>query len=210
MIYTQNGETRKANQRVGTIKLQIMKNLQCQDLKNPKTNKLVSFIGVKVVLAALFLTVFVVSCSKDDIQEQVSTEQISKETSKETSNAGRYYYYSIIVRNWGSHNVDCSQPNGFCHEVWTFTYSLFRPQPTGTPVGVENAEGSFVMKIYKSALTEEHKRTLLRNRNYSIPEGQTIPEEIVESLGFRSNTLRPGEYRIVDNRDSYTISIPVN
>ncbi|WP_300567604.1 hypothetical protein [Flavobacterium sp.] len=211
MIYTKNGVTRKANQRVGTIKLQTMKNLQCTDFKQSKqkNNKLVSFTGVKVVLASLILTAFVaVSCSKEDVQENVPT----KENAKDTANSSRYYYYdSIIVHNWGSHNIDCSQPNGFCYEVWTITYSFFKPQPTGTPVKVQNVNGAFVMKLYKSALTEENRRTLLRNGNsYSIPEGQTIAPELVESLGFRSNTLREGNYRIVENTDSYSITIAVN
>ncbi len=210
MIYTKNGETRKANQRVGTIKLQTMKNLQCTDSNQSKqrTNKLVSFTGVKVVFAALLLTAFVtVSCSKDEVQEKEPT----KENAMAASNSNRFYYDSIIVRNWGAHNVDCSQPNGFCYDVWTITYSFFKPQPTGTPVKVQNVNGAFVMKLYKSALTEENRSTLLRNGNsYSIPEGQTIAPELVQSLGFRSNTLREGNYRIVENTDSYSIAIAVN
>ncbi len=187
-----------------------MKNLQCtdSDQSKQKNNKLVSFTGVKVVFAALFLTAFItVSCSKDEVQENVPT----KENATAASNSNRFYYDSIIVRNWGSHNVDCSQPNGFCYDVWIITYSFFKPQPTGTPVKVQNVNDAFVMKFYKSALTEENRRTLLRNGNsYSIPEGQTIAPELVESLGFRSNTLREGNYRIVENTDSYSIAIAVN
>jgi hypothetical protein len=190
-----------------------MKNFQNTDFKKsePKTNQSVSFTGVKMTLVALFLTAFMISCDKDDIQQDVKTDGTSKEISNSEASRYNYDYGTIIVRAWGSHNVDCSQPNGFCHNIVWISFSFFRPQPTGTPVRVENVDGAYVMKIYKSALTEEHKRTLLRNGTYySIPEGQTIPQEFVESLGFSSNTLRQGEYRIAEDRDSYTISVPVN
>ncbi|MGH2664240.1 hypothetical protein [Flavobacterium sp.] len=175
--------------------------------KLPKTNKSVSFMGVKVVLVSLFLTAFMASCDKDNVSE-VKTDGPSKEVSHDETNR---YYGTIIVRAWGSHNVDCSQPNGFCHNIVWVNFSFFRPLPEGTPVKVENIDGAFVMKIYKSALTEEHKRTLLRNGlSYRIPEGQTIPEQFIESLGFHSNTLREGNYRIVEDRESYTIAVAVN
>lgn len=190
-----------------------MKKFQTTDFQTsePKNNQSVSFAKLKMVLVTLFLTAFMASCDKDNVQE-VNTDG----PSKEASNAGpsnRYYYYgTIIVRAWGSHNVDCSQPEGFCHNIVWVDFSFFRPQPDGsTPVKVENVNGAYVMKIYKSALTEEHKRTLLRNGlSYRIPEGQTIPEQFIESLGFHSNTLREGNYRIVEDRESYTIAIAVN
>lgn len=181
-----------------------MKNFQ-----NTQTNPSVSFTKVKMVLVTIFLTAFMASCDKDNVQE-ANTDGPSKEVSNAT--AGRYNYHgTIIVRAWGSHNVDCSQPEGFCHNIVWVDVSFFRPQPDGTPVKVENIDGAFVMKIYKSALTEEHKRALLRNGlSYRIPQGQTIPEQFIESLGFHSNRLREGNYRIAEDRESYTIAVPVN
>lgn len=188
-----------------------MKNLLSTDLQKSKkqTTKTVSLTGVKLVLATLFLTAFVaVSCSKEDAQDNTS----NTETTKKISTADRMYYDSIIVHAWGSHNIDCSQPNGFCYEVWTITYSFLRPLPDGsTPVKIQNVNGAFVMKFFKSALTEENRRTLLRNGNtYNIPEGQTIAPELVQSLGFRSNTLRSGNYRIVEDENAFTIALATN
>lgn len=164
---------------------------------------------MKMILASLFITTLVtVSCSKEDVQGTAT----NPETAKGMSTSERMYYDSIIVHAWGSHNIDCSQPNGFCYQVWTITYSFLRPLPDGsTPVKVQNVNGAFVMNFYKSALTEENRRTLLRNGNtYSIPEGQTISPELVQSLGFRSEVLRPGNYRIEETTDSYKIAIATN
>jgi hypothetical protein len=204
LIYTKVGGTRKANPRVGTIKLQIMENFQNMDLKKSeqKTNRFVLLMGVKTIVVTLLLTAFMVSCSKDDQQETENTPDT----------AARIYYEYIVVRAWGAHNVDCSQPGGFCHEIWRITWRNFTmPLPNGdTPVGVQNVNGLFVMKIYKSALTEEHASILLRNGEYyDIPKGQTIPQEVARSLGFRSDRLREGKYRIKESGEFYTIAIPV-
>lgn len=211
MIYTKVGGTRKANPRVGTIKLQIMKNFLQGDFKKSKqtTNKLVSFTGVKAILTTLFLTAFImVSCSKDD-QQEVQSEEISTETSDSAARIWDYRHF--IIRSWGSHNVDCSQPGGFCHHILTVVTSYDKPLAIGTPVRVANVNGAFVMKINKSALTEEHRATLLRDGNsYSIPEGQTIPNEMAEALGLSSNSLRAGNYRIQENDEFYGIAIAVN
>lgn len=188
-----------------------MKNFLQSDLKKSKqtTNKLVSFTGVKAILGALFLTAFVmVSCSKDD-QQDPKTEEVSTETFNPAARIWNYDYF--IVRNWGSHNIDCSEPNGFCPHVWTRVDTFDKPLAIGTPVRVANVNGAFAMKINKSALTEEHKATLLRNGNsYSIPEGQTIPGEVAEALGLSSNSLRAGNYRIQENDQFYGIAIAVN
>ena len=115
------------------------------------------------------------------------------------------------MRNWGSHNIDCSAPNGFCYDVWTISWrDLLSPQPTGTPVLIANENEKFVMKIQKSALTDENRRTLLRNGSYLIPDGQTIAPQIARSFGFHSEILVPGEYRIVESREAYSIAIDVN
>lgn len=204
MIYSKVGVTRKANQRVGTIKLQIMENFKNLDLKKSeqKTNRFVSLMGVKTIVVTLFLTALMVGCSKDDQQETENTPDT----------AARIYHEYIVVRAWGAHNVDCSQPGGFCHEIWRITWRNFTmPLPNGdTPVGVQNANGLFVMKIYKTALTEEHASALLRDGDsYTIPKGQTIPQEVARSLGFRSDRLREGKYRIKESGEFYTIAIPV-
>ncbi|MBA9072468.1 hypothetical protein GGR22_000594 [Flavobacterium gossypii] len=187
-----------------------MKNFLQGDFKKSKqtTNKIVSFTGVKAILATLFLTAFImVSCSKDD-QQDIKTEEASTDT---FNPAARRYEFPFIVRAWGSHNIDCSQPNGFCLDVWTIIRTFYKPLPTGTPVKAANINGAFVMKFYKSALTEEDKATLLRNGNsFNIPEGQIIPDELVEALGFSSNSLRAGNYRIQENDELYGIAIAVN
>lgn len=181
-----------------------MENFQHRDLdkSKQKTNNFVSLMGMKTIAVTFLLAAFMVGCSKDDGDvQQEAPEQ-----------AARIYYDYIIVRAWGSHNIDCSQPLGFCHEVWTFTWRTFNmPLPNGdTPVGVQNVDGLFVMKMYKTALTEEHAHTLLKDGNYyTIPKGQTIPQEVARALGFRSNILREGKYRIKEDSEFYTISVPV-
>ncbi|PKW29761.1 hypothetical protein [Flavobacterium lindanitolerans] len=181
-----------------------MENFRNLDLKKSeqKTNRFVSLMGVKTIVVTLFLTALMVGCSKDDQQETENTPDT----------AARIYYDYFIVRAWGAHNVDCSQPDGFCHEIWRITWrNLIMPLPNGdTPVGAQNVDGLFVMKIYKSALTEEHGSVLLRDGGYyTIPKGQTIPKEVAKSLGFRSDKLREGRYKIKGNDEFYTISIPI-
>ena len=54
--------------------------------------------------------------------------------------------YSISVRSWGSHNIDCSQPSGFCYGFITFyndnsvwiDMALMKASDEGTPAIVEN------------------------------------------------------------------------
>jgi hypothetical protein len=181
-----------------------MKTLKQNDSRKTKgTNKLVSLMGVKMLMGTLLLATLTVSCNKDEIPNGNTSETTT------TSNANKMYY-SIIVRNWGSHNIDCSQPNGFCFDVWAFSYySLFRPQPAGTPATVENVNGQFVIKVFKSALTQEHLKTLLRSPLYSIPDDQKIVPELVKSLNFSSENLKYGEYKIEEGKDSYTIRMDV-
>lgn len=201
MIYTKpKGVTRKAKDRVGTIKLFIMKKIQ---------QKKSEVLKVMLVLA---ITAFFVSCNNDSVEEQ--TVPLSNTEQQNQPSTQRYlpHYEGTIVRAWGAHNVDCSQPEGFCnfvHYDW-ITYGFAKPTPDGTPVRVTNEKGNFVMEIQKSALTEEHKKVLLRNGEaYLIPEGQIIQPELVKSLKFSSDILVPGKYRIQESEETYTISINV-
>lgn len=167
------------------------------------------------VLKVMFVFVsaaFFMSCSKESIEDQ--NAQLSNTEQQNKPNTQRIYYHdSFIVRNWGSHNVDCSQPNGFCPDIYTFDWhylNLFKPDAKGTPVRVRNEKGNFVMEIQKSALTPEHKKGLLQNGEvYVIPEGQTIVPELVKDLKFNSDILVPGKYPIQENEATYTISINV-
>ncbi|WP_243739893.1 hypothetical protein [Flavobacterium chryseum] len=180
-------------------------------MKNLPQKKIEKSEVLKVMLVFVFAVIFI-SCNNDSIEDQNS--ESSKIEQQNPSNTQRMYYqYSIIVRNWGSHNIDCSQPNGFCYDIYTFNWhylNLFKPDSTGTPVLIENEKGKFIMKIQKSALTEEHQKELLRNGEvYVIPEGQTIDPELVKSLKFNSDILVPGKYPIQETEETYTISINV-
>ena len=201
MIYTKpKGVTRKAKDRVGTIKLFIMKKL-------PQKKSEV----LKVMLVFVFAA-FLISCNNESVEDQ--NAQLSNTEQENQPNTKRMYgQYSIIVRNWGSHNVDCSQPLGFCYDVYTFRwyyFSLFKPDANGgTPVRIDNVNGQFVMTIQKSALTEENHKDLVRNEVYIIPEGQILAPEIVKTLKFNSDILVPGKYPIQESEETYTISIKV-
>jgi len=152
---------------------------------------------------------FFISCNTEEPIENQNAELLQTEQQNQL-NSQRMYNYGIIVRDWGSHNVDCSQPNGFCYNVWTITWRfLFVPQPDGTPVVVANENGKFVMTIQKSALTPEHNKELVRNGFYIIPEGQIIAPELVKSFKFNSDTLTPGKYPIEESKETYTIAINV-
>lgn len=201
MIYTKlKGVTRKANDRVGAIKLFIMKTLQ-QKRK----------VEVLKVLLVFLSATFFMSCNNESVEDQ--NPELSN-TEQNQPNTKRYlpHYEGFIVGNWSAHNIDCSQPDGFCYSVeyrWV-TYGFAKPDPDGTPVRVTNEKGNFVMEIQKSALTEEHRKVLLRNgRVYVIPEGQTIPSELVKSLKLNSDILVPGKYAIQESVEAYTISINV-
>lgn len=166
---------------------------------------------LKAMLVFAFAAFFI-SCNNDSSEDQ--NAQLSNTEQENQPNTQRYlpHYEGTIVRAWGAHNIDCSQPEGFCNFVyyeWR-TYGFAKPNPDGTPVRVANEKGNFVMEIQKSALTAEHKKVLLRNGDfYVIPEGQTIVPELVKSLKFNSDILIPGKYRIVESEDTYTISINV-
>jgi hypothetical protein len=181
-----------------------MKTLKQNDSRKTKgTNKLVSLMGVKMLMGTLLLATLTVSCNK----EEIANGNTSQTNTAEQANR---IYHSIIVRNWGSHNIDCSQPNGFCYDVWTFSYrSLFIPQPEGTPATVDNVNGQFMIKVFKSALTKGHLRTLLRSQLYSIPEDQKIVPELVRALNFSSENLKYGNYKIEEDVESYTIRMDV-
>ncbi|WP_149206415.1 hypothetical protein [Flavobacterium johnsoniae] len=155
---------------------------------------------------------FFISCNNDSSEDQ--NAQLSNTEQENQPNTQRYlpHYEGVIVQAWGAHNIDCSQPEGFCNFVyyeWR-TYGFAKPNPGGTPVRVTNEKGNFVMEIQKSALTAEHKKVLLQNGDvYVIPEGQTIAPELVKSLKFNSDILIPGKYRILESEDTYTISMNV-
>jgi hypothetical protein len=197
LIYTKSkGVTRKAKDRVGTIKLFIMKIIQ-----QKKSGVLKVML---VVFAAFFL-----SCNNESFEDQ--NAQLSNTEQQNEPSTHRYlpHYEGTIVRSWGAHNIDCSQPEGFCNFV-RYIWGFAKPDPDGTPVRVTNEKGNFVMEIQKSALTPEHKKVLLRNGEvYVIPEGQIIDPELVKSLKFNSDILVPGKYAIQESEDTYTISINV-
>lgn len=180
-----------------------MKSLQQKKIKKSEV--------LKVMLVFVF-AVFFISCNNDSSEDQ--NAESSKTEQQSQPNTQRYlpHYEGVIVRAWGAHNIDCSQPEGFCNFVFYnwIKYSFTKPDSEGTPVRVTNEKGNFVMQIQKSALTEEHQKVLLRNGEfYVIPEGQTIQPELVKSLKFNSDILVPGKYPIQQSEDSYTISINV-
>lgn len=178
---------------------------------NEKTINVLTFSNLKKAALLLALPFLMQSCDKDSVAND-STPAVKEQSVLMNQSGTQRYYGSIIVRNWGSHNVDCSQPNGFCYDVWTF-YSydmLYTPQPDGsTPGVVSNVEGKFSLKVFKTALTRENAATFLGNGSYYVPEGQDIKPELVRAYGFTSKYLQPGNYRIVDNGDSYVVTIDV-
>ena len=179
-------------------------------MKNLLPKKLKKSEVLKVMLVFVF-TVFFMSCSQEPSANQ--NAEVSQTDQQNPPNTKRIYYqYSFIVRNWGSHNVDCSQPEGFCYDIYTFKWyylSLFKPDATGTPVSIDNVKEKFVMTIQKSALTPEHHKDLVRNGVYVIPEGQILAPEIVKALKFNSDILIPGKYPIQESEEAYTIAIDV-
>lgn len=178
-----------------------MKNLQQKKLRKSEV--------VKVMLVFVF-TAFFISCNNESVEDQ-NGESLKTEQQNQSSSRRIYDDDAIIVRNWGAHNIDCSQPEGFCYDIYTFSWhNFFKPQPTGTPVRVINEKGNFVMEIQKSALTAEHQKELVRNGVYVIPEGQIIAPELVKSLKFNSDILTPGKYPIQESEETYTIVINVN
>lgn len=169
---------------------------------------------LKVMLFFAFAAFFI-SCNNESVEDQnVQLSNTEEQNQPNQPNTQRYlpYYEGVIVRDWGAHNIDCSQPEGFCNfifYVW-MKYSFVKPDSDGTPVRVTNEADKFVMEIQKTALTAAHKKVLLRNGEvYVIPEGQTIDPELVKSLKFNSNILVPGKYPIQESQETYTISINV-
>ncbi|WP_264531068.1 hypothetical protein [Flavobacterium sp. N502540] len=164
------------------------------------------------VMLVFVSAAFFISCNNESVEDQ-NTQLSNTEQQNQPDTKRVYYTYPIVVRAWGAHNVDCSQPEGFCNFTIYDTYrnyNFFKPHPDGTPVRVTNDKGNFVMEIQKSALTPEHKKVLLRNGEvYVIPEGQTIDSELVKSLKFNSDILVPGKYLIQESEATYTISIHV-
>ncbi|CAC9972770.1 hypothetical protein [Flavobacterium panici] len=178
-----------------------MKSLQQKKIKKSEV--------LKVMLVFVF-AVFFISCNNDSSEDQ-NAESSKTEQQNQLTSRRIYDDIGILVRNWGSHNVDCSQPGGFCSHVYTIGWHGFLiPNTDGTPVRVTNEKGNFVMEIQKSALTEEHQKELLRNGEfYVIPEGQIIQPELVKPLKFNSDILVPGKYPIQESEETYTISINV-
>jgi hypothetical protein len=177
-------------------------------LRQKRSKKVEAF---KVMLVFLSATFFI-SCNNESAEDQ--NVELSNTEQQNQPNTKRYlpHYEGFIVENWGAHNVDCSQPDGFCYsaEYRWITYGFAKPTPDGTPVRVTNEKGNFVMEIQKSALTEEHKKVLLRNGEvYVIPERQTIQPKLVKSLKFNSDILIPGKYAIQESEEAYAISINV-
>jgi len=191
-----------------------MKNVSLKDFKKYEalSTSYLIFEKIKKVILFFLFGAFFISCNNESVEDQ-NVELLNAEKQNEL-NTKRYlpHYEGTIVRAWGAHNIDCSQPEGFCnfvHYDW-ITYGFAKPAPDGTPVRVTNEKGNFVMEIQKSALTAEHKKVLLRNGGvYVIPEGQTIAPELVKSLKFNSDILVPGKYRIQGSEETYTISINV-
>ena len=172
------------------------------------------FGKIKRIMLVFVFGAFFIGCNEEsEVTDNRATELLNAEHQNQV-NTKRYlpHYEGTIVRAWGAHNIDCSQPEGFCnfvHYDW-ITYGFAKPAPDGTPVRVTNEKGNFVMEIQKSALTEEHKKVLLRNGEvYVIPEGQTIQPELVKSLKFNSDILVPGKYPIQESEETYTIAINV-
>ena len=181
-----------------------MKSLQQKKIKKSEVLK---------VMLVFVLAVFFISCNNDSNEDQ--NAESSKTEQQNQPNTQRYlpHYEGVIVQAWGAHNIDCSQPEGFCNFVFYewIKYSFSKPDTDGTPVRVTNEADKFVMTIQKSALTEEHKKGLLRNgRVYVIPEGQIIQPELVKSLKFNSDILTPGKYSIEESEGAYRIAINVN
>lgn len=180
-------------------------------MKNLPQKKLKKSGLLKVILVFAF-TAFFISCSQEPSTNQ-NAEVSTAEQQTQSKTQRMYGQYSIIVRNWGSHNVDCSQPLGFCYDVYTFRwyyFSLLKPDATGgTPVRIDNVKGQFVMTIQKSALTDENHKDLVKNEVFVIPEGQILAPEIVKALKFNSDILTPGKYAIQESEETYTIAIDV-
>lgn len=201
MIYTKpKGVTRKASDRVGTIKLFIMKKIQ------QKRSEVLKVMLVFVVAA------FFISCNNESVEDQNAHSSNTEQENQPNTQRYLPHYEGVIVRDWGAHNIDCSQPEGFCNFIFYdwITYGFAKPNSGGTPVRVTNEKGNFIMIIQKSALTAAHAKVLLRNGDaYVIPEGQTIDPELVKSLKFNSNILVPGKYHIQQSEETYTISINV-
>jgi hypothetical protein len=164
----------------------------------------------RVMLVFVFATFFIGCNEESEVPDNQAAELLNAEHQNQI-NTKRYlpHYEGVIVRDWGAHNIDCSQPEGFCNFV-RYIWGFAKPDPDGTPVSVTNEKGNFVMEIQKSALTEEHKKVLLRNGSvYLIPEGQTMAPELVKSLKFNSDILVPGKYPIEESKETYTILINV-
>ena len=123
--------------------------------------------------------------------------------------------YSISVRSWGSHNIDCSQPSGFCYGFITFyndnsvwiDMALMKASDEGTPAIVENINNVFVMTIFKSAFTSMQKKIFLKSKTFIIPENQQILPELVKALRFKSQTLKSGKYEILENKETYSMKL---
>ncbi|MEO7978149.1 hypothetical protein [Flavobacterium sp.] len=169
------------------------------------------FGKIKRVMLVFVFAAFFIGCNAEpEPVENPNTELLNTEQQNQV-NTKRYlpHYEGVIVRDWGAHNIDCSQPEGFCNFV-RYIWGFAKPDSDGTPVRVTNEKGNFIIEIQKSALTEEHKKVLLRNGEvYVIPEGQTIQPELVKSLKFNSDILIPGKYAIQESEEAYTISINV-
>lgn len=179
---------------------------------NVRTSSVFNISNLKKIALLAIVPFFMQSCDKDSVSNDSATPVVKEQSVLMNQPSTSRYFGSIIVRNWGSHNIDCSQPNGFCYDVWTITYydMLLAPQAGGsTPAVVSNNQGKFVMKVFKSALTRANAAMLVGNGSYYVPERQDIKPELVRGLGFTSNYLRPGYYRVVDNGDSYSVTIDV-
>lgn len=164
------------------------------------------------VMLVFVSAAFFISCNNESVEDQNTQLSNTEQQNQPDTQRRLPHYEGVIVRDWGAHNVDCSQPEGFCNFIFYLwgTFSFLKPAPDGTPVRVTNEKGNFVMEIQKSALTPEHKKVLLRNREvYLIPEGQTIDPELVKSLKFNSNILVPGKYPIQESEETYTLVINV-
>ncbi|MEZ0130989.1 hypothetical protein AB9T88_14965 [Flavobacterium sp. LBUM151] len=85
-----------------------MKNLQQRKIKKSDV--------LKVMLVFAFAAFFI-SCNNESGEDQ--NAQLSNTEQQNQPNTQRYlpHYEGVIVRNWGAHNIDCSQPEGFCIQI---------------------------------------------------------------------------------------------
>ena len=51
------------------------------------------------------------------------------------------------------------------------------------------------------------KKIFLKSKTFIIPENQQILPELVKALRFKSQTLKPGKYEILENKETYSMKL---